>query len=58
MREYVWIVSYFASIDGEATVTAFSNEEAAQRCYEAFRKDKSYVALDKVPVMSEFFTSK
>lgn len=58
MTEYVWIVSYFECEDREATVTAFSNEEAARSCYETFAKEKSHVALDKVPVCSTFTTWK
>lgn len=46
MLNKVWIVSYFEYDDKEATVTAFTNEEAAKKCYESFRKTKSHVALD------------
>ena len=38
----VWIVSYYEDGDKEATVTAFSNEEAAKLCYETFTNDAEY----------------
>ena len=50
----VWIVSYYEDGDKEATVTAFSNEEAAKLCYETFTKSRSHVSIDNVPLYSIF----
>lgn len=53
----VWIVTYFDEGDIEATVTAFSNKEAAQSCLEAFEKLHTYISIDEVPVFSSFSTN-
>ena len=50
----VWIVTYFDEGDIEATVTAFSNKEAAQLCLETFEKLHAYIWIDEVPVFSSF----
>ena len=53
----IWIVTYFDEGDIEATVTAFSNKEAAQSCLEAFEKLHTYVSLNEVPVYSSFLAN-
>lgn len=53
----VWIVTYFDEGDIEATVTAFSNKEAAQLCLETFEKLHTYISIDEVPVFSSFSTN-
>lgn len=50
----IWIVAYYDDNDKEATVTAFSNEEAANLCYETFTESHNHVSLDKVPLYSTF----
>lgn len=51
----IWIVSY-CDKRFIPTVTAFSNEEAALRCAEAFRLCSEYknVCVDEVPIYSSF----
>lgn len=54
----IYIVSY-CDKNFKPTVTAFSNEEAATRCFDAFRLNRDYknVCLDKVPVYNSFVCS-
>ena len=54
MLERVWVVSYFEFDDREATITVFSNEEAAKKCFESFKKTKSHVAIDKTYVYRNY----
>lgn len=53
----IWIVTYFDEGDIEATVSVFSNKEAAQSCVEAVEKLHTYVSLDEVPVYSSFLAN-
>lgn len=50
-----WIVSYWDEGDTEATLTAFSNEEAGYACYNDFLGDHDHVQIDEVPVYVTFF---
>lgn len=52
--EKVWVVSYFENTDREATVTVFSDEEAAKNCYRIFLRTKSHVAIDQTYIYSGF----
>lgn len=49
----IWIVTYWDS-DSEPVVTAFNNEEAANKCYEYFKKEHYGCCLDECPVYSTF----
>ena len=61
MSEYsynvLWIVTYWDGTQ-EPTVTAFDNEEAAQRCYETFKLLHEGICLDQVPVYHDFKVQK
>jgi len=54
--ENVWIVGYFDECDSKPTVTAFSNQQAAIKCYKYFFRIHKYVFIDKCPVYKNFIT--
>ena len=54
---YAWIVTFWDGTQ-EPTVTAFDNEEAAQRCYETFKLLHEGICLDQVPVYHDFKVQK
>ena len=51
MNDYVWIVTYWEPGE-EPVVAAFSNEEAAQSCYNYFVIEHTGACIDKVRVFS------
>ena len=53
----IWVVAYYDNEDTEPTVTAFSNEDAATKCFETFTKTHTHLCIDKVPVYSSFVCS-
>ena len=55
--QIIYIVSYMNKNDTESTVTAFNNEEAAEKVYNYFCNKYDYVWLDEVPLYSSFIIS-
>lgn len=53
---YVWTVTYWTEdLNKEPTISVFDNEEAAQKCYEFFRKEyKGQVCIDCAPLYTQF----
>ncbi len=52
--DLIWIVTYWES-DRVPVVTAFNNEEAANKCYKYFKKEHYKCCLDECPVYSTFY---
>ena len=52
--ETIYIVSYMNKNDTESIVTAFNNEEAAEKAYNYFCNKYDYAWLDEVPLYSNF----
>ena len=50
----IWVVSYLDDGDSEATVTAFDNQGAAEKCFTHFKTIHKRVALDEVPLYTSF----
>lgn len=51
--EFIWVVSYCES-GTEPVVTAFNNEEAANKYYEYLKKGHELCCLDKCLIYSHF----
>lgn len=49
----IWIVTYW-DIDSEPVVTAFNNEEAANKCYKYFKQCHDGCCLDECSICSTF----
>lgn len=56
-RYRIWVVSWFNNGDLEATVTAFNNKKAAQKCYAHFLGVFDHVNYDECPVYGNFIIS-
>ena len=50
----IWVITYYDKADTEPTITAFSDEDAATKCFEVFKKTHLHSSMDKVPVYSSF----
>ena len=55
-NEFIWIVTYW-DFGNDPVVTAFNNEETANRCYKYFKKHHELCCLDKCPIYSHFLES-
>lgn len=52
----IWIVSYYDTVhNGQITVTAFYNYEAARKNYEYELGKHRVVSIDEVPIYSRFY---
>lgn len=56
-EQFIWIVTYWDFDSSEPVVTAFNNEETANKCYKYFKNCHSFCYLDKCPIYSRFLES-
>ena len=52
--DYVYIVTYYDKSYTEPVVLAFSNLDAAERCYRTFKDSHDVASIGRVPVYKSF----
>ena len=52
--DYVYVVTYYDKNETEPVVTAFSNADAAEQCYRAFKDLHDVVSIDRAPIYKSF----